>query len=110
MDGLADDADRRPGGRRPCEQPDGAHGRLRRTILVPHPVVALLLAQVLTQECARHGLQDAHVERIPLDGEPAADVPRWEVVVRPGHFDRAVEMDRAVTELVIPEGLSRQRL
>ena len=107
VDGLAHDADRRPGGRRACEQPDGARGRRRGTILVPHPVVALLLAQVLTQQCARHGLQDAHVERVPLDSEPSSDVARREMVVRPGHFDRPIEMDGAMAELVVAERLRR---
>ena len=109
MDGLAYDADRlarRTGTR---EQPYRALGRLRGPILVPHPVVALLLAHVLAQQLARLRVEDADVKPVPLDREPPSDVARRQVVVGPGDLDAAIEMHGAVAELVVAEGFDRKR-
>ena len=55
------------------------------------------------------GMQDAHVQRIPLHFDESSDPSGRKAVVGRFDFHTAVEMNDAFSVLVVAEGFERQR-
>ena len=69
---------------------------------------AAACAQVLAQERLRLGVQNAHVQLVPAGLHLLPDPARRGAVVGGGDLDAAVEVDRALAEAVVAEGLQRR--
>ena len=66
-------------------------------------------AQVLAEQLAGAGVEQADVEVVPLHVDAAADPARRRAVVGRGDLDAAVEVHGAAAVLVVAERLERQR-
>ena len=70
VNGLADGAHVVAGSGGAGEQLERCGRRALRAVFLPHPASAPLLADVLAQELPRPGVEQAHVEAVPLDVRP----------------------------------------
>ena len=72
-------------------------------------ISAAFLAQVLAKKLVGVGMQDAHVQRIPLHLHGPPD-PSWrQAVIGRLHLHATVQMNDAFSVLVVAEGFERQR-
>src|ERR1019366_9429016 len=85
------------------------HWRMLGSVLVLDAMAAARRAQVLAQELAGAGVQQAHMPDVPLHTDPSADPARRRTIVSRFDFDAAVQVHRAFAVLVIAEGLDGQR-
>lgn len=109
MDRFADGVDVRARGARAPEQCQRRAWRARRPIVIVDPMPPAWGAQMLTQELAGFGCQEADVQIVPLDLDAPADPAGRRAVVRGLDLHTAVEMHRALAVAVIPKRLERER-
>jgi hypothetical protein len=73
-------------------------------------IPAALLTQMFAKKLIGVGMEDAHVQRVPLHFHGTPD-PSWRQAVVGGlDFYTTIEMDHAFSVLVVAEGFERQRL
>src|SRR5258708_15492340 len=73
-------------------------------------IPAAFLADVLAEKLIRAGIENAHVQRIPLHFDESPDPPGWQSVIGRFNFHTAIEMNDAFSILVVAEGFERQCL
>jgi hypothetical protein len=82
---------------------------VRRLVVVVDAVMPASGAQVLAQQTPRLGIEQAHMQVVPLHLEASSDPAGRRAVVRGFDFDAAIEMDRARAEAVVAKRLEGQR-
>jgi len=101
-------------GVKPKASPRHQAHRVRRcapwAVLSADAMPATFLLQMLTQQNAGARIEQAHVHRIPLHIDLAADPSRRRSVVSSFHFHTAIQMNSPLSVLVIAERLQRQLL
>jgi hypothetical protein len=93
---------------RSAQQLSGTEWHFLWVVFALDAVPTAFLADMLTEKLIRVGMQDAHVQRIPLHFDASPDPPRRQAVI--GCFDlhAAIQMYDAFSVLVIAEGFQRQ--
>src|SRR5579883_2550271 len=109
VENMAELADVGPGPVSAPQQLPGAQRCPWRTVALLDGMHARLLAEVLTQELSRLGVQQANVDLVPLHFHLASDPARWCAVVGGLDLDTAVQLHGALAELVLAERFQRQR-
>ena len=103
VDVVAEGADLRAGALGGREQGEGLPRGAGGAVVVGDAMPAPRRAQVLAEELAGAGVEQADVEVAPLDVDAAADPARRRAVVGGGDLDAAVEMHGAVAVLVVAD-------
>src|SRR5271155_783674 len=79
-----------------------------RVVFFLDAISAALLAQVLAKKLAGAGMQDTHVQLIPLHLHRPPDPSRRQAVVGSLNFHATIQMNDAFSVLVVAEGFQRQ--
>ncbi len=94
----------------PRQQPQCVQWRAPWAVFRADAMPAAFLLQMLAQQHAGARIEQAHVHQVPLHIDLATDPAGRRAIVGRFHFDTAIDMNRPLSILVIPERLQRQRL
>jgi hypothetical protein len=100
---LAERSDVRAGSFAAGQQACGRGERVGRLVLVADAVKAALLMEMLSQEVASAGIEQAHRAVVPLHVDVAANPARRSAVIGGVYLDAAVQVHAAFAELVEAE-------
>ena len=109
VDGVAESADVRPGAARSPQHLRSAQWCSLGMVLFFDAIPSALLAYVFAQKLPGLGIEQTHVQLIPLHAQHAPDPAGRRAVVGGFDFDAAIEMHDALAVLVIAKRLQRQR-
>src|SRR5215510_12370290 len=73
-------------------------------------IATALLAQMFAKKLVGAGMQDAHVQCVPLHLYGTSDPSWWQAVVGSLHFHATIQMDHTLSILVVAERLERKGL
>ena len=110
MDGIANSADIGPRLVRTCQQLKQRRQRTTWAIRIADAMSAALAAQMLAQQLAGAWIEKPDEHRVPLHVDLPPDSARRRAVISSFNFDTSIQMNRALTVLVVAERLQRQRL
>src|SRR6266700_1651659 len=110
VDSVADRADIGSCLMRTSQQLKQRRRRTTRTIRIADTMSATLAAQMLAQQLAGAGIEQAHEHRVPLHVDLPPDPARRSSVVSRVNLDATIDMHRALAILVVAERLQRQSL
>src|SRR5271170_510200 len=105
VDGVAESADARSSLMGPRQQLMRVVWGAPRAVGIADAMPATLLPQMLAQQLAGAQIEQAHEHRVPLHMELTPD-PAWRRSVVSRLDDAAIEMNRALTILVVRNGSS----
>ena len=108
MEGLAERPEVRSGAAGSRQQRGSAAGPPRGVVFVPDSIPAPFLAEILAQELAGLGIEEANVQAIPLQVDQAPGPAGPGAGGGRRHFPTPVPMDGALALRVIAEGLDRE--
>src|SRR5271154_527070 len=109
VDGVAESADARSGLMGPRQQLMRVVWGTSRAVGIADAMPATLLSQMLAQQLAGARIEQAHEHRVPLHMKLTSDTARRRSVVSRLHLDAAIQMNRALSILVVTKRLQRQR-